>query len=351
MERKSKKIRKIKTGLSLAIFFILIQISFAHSVSAASIEVQDVINLTNKSRIEAGLDALVVNEKLMQAAIAKANDMFANQYFDHNSPQGLTPWDFIKSAGYEYQYAGENLAIDFITAGGAHKALMESSSHRENILNLKYSEIGIAVVEGLFEQGRSIIIVEEFGAPFFKKQPSNISLQELDIKLEEKIKEIDNNEIASENIQKVKSETILNQEIIIKLEKLPRNQNFIGDSAECLDHEKLEFIEIKATGVCQMERKNDFTAFFLREKNIGFAFQVENKQKINNTKKEYKLGEKENPFLLKKASAEDNNFHSKLAVEVERGLDENELLVKLTFFNTIIIFMLMSGTALFMSFF
>ena len=125
----------------------------------------EMLSLTNQSREENGLSGLTVNQKLVDAAEAKTGDMFRYQYFEHNSPSGVTPWDWIKTAGYDYRYAGENLAIDFVTAEGAHQALMASSSHRENILNWKYTEIGISVKRDIFEKSESTIIVMEFGAP------------------------------------------------------------------------------------------------------------------------------------------------------------------------------------------
>lgn len=123
------------------------------------------LGLTNQSRKESGLLALTVNQKLTSAAEAKASDMFEYQYFEHNSPSGVTPWDWIKGSGYSYRYAGENLAIDFVTAESAHKALMASDSHRDNILNQDYTEVGISVKKDVFEESESIIIVVEFGTP------------------------------------------------------------------------------------------------------------------------------------------------------------------------------------------
>lgn len=145
-------------------------------------------NLTNQSREEDGLSVLVVNQKLTDAAEAKANDMFKHQYFDHNSPSGVTPWDWIKGAEYGYRYAGENLAIDFITAEGAHKSLMASDSHRENILNRNYTEIGIAVKEDIFEESNSIIIVMEFGSPLKTKVADASNVVNENIKLSDNVK-------------------------------------------------------------------------------------------------------------------------------------------------------------------
>jgi uncharacterized protein YkwD len=170
METKIKN--KTKTKFAVFLFFALTQMSRADISLAISITAQDMINLTNKSRTEAGLAPLAINEKLARAAEEKADDMFRFQYFDHNSPSGTTPWDFIKSTEYEYSYAGENLAIDFVSANGAHKALMESFSHRENILNKHFNEIGIAVKEDIFEGNKSIIIVEEFASPLYSEKTS-----------------------------------------------------------------------------------------------------------------------------------------------------------------------------------
>ncbi len=202
MKTKMKTKNKNKTKIKFAVFlfFALAQMGRADISSGASIIAQDMIELTNMSRIEAGIAPLLINEKLAGAAREKANDMFRFQYFDHTSPNGTTPWDFIKSAGYEYKYAGENLAIDFVSANGAHKALMESSPHRDNILNMNYTEIGIAVKEDIFEGNKSIIIVEEFAAPLYKKTDASYSSSEnVKLILEEKESEI-NNSSKEENI-------------------------------------------------------------------------------------------------------------------------------------------------------
>lgn len=154
-----QKIKKIALVTFLLAFAM--DTSFA---CASQITPDKMAELTNGSRKEAGLAVLAVNEKLEKAAKMKANDMLINQYFEHTSPEGVTPWAWFEKAGYEYVYAAENLAIDFVTAEGAHRALMESTGHRENILGHNYKEIGIAVVSGEFEGKDTILIVEEFGS-------------------------------------------------------------------------------------------------------------------------------------------------------------------------------------------
>lgn len=126
---------------------------------------QNIINLTNQQRLNSGLSELKLNPKLAQAAAAKAQDMLANQYFSHISPSNVSPWYWFKSAGYNYAYAGENLAMDFTTAESTVEAWMASESHKKNILNSKYSEIGVGVLEGNFKGAKTILVVQEFAAP------------------------------------------------------------------------------------------------------------------------------------------------------------------------------------------
>lgn len=168
LELKLKsRTKKILAQMAVLFFVLFLATTNSDVVLAVDLRITpaEIIDLTNQSRKENKLLNLVANEKLAGAAEAKADDMFKFQYFDHNSPSGVTPWNWIKAFGYDYRYAGENLAIDFVTAEGAHKALMASDSHRKNILNPNYTEIGVAARKGIFEKNESIIIVMEFGTP------------------------------------------------------------------------------------------------------------------------------------------------------------------------------------------
>jgi uncharacterized protein YkwD len=166
LETKSRKL----TGIIATVAISLVVFANISAASASEITSEKMIELTNQSRIDAGLKALNVDSKLVLAAQRKADDMFKNQYFDHISPAGTTPWDWFNSVGYDYTYAAENLAIDFNTAEGAHSALMKSTGHRENILGANYEDIGIAAVSVTFDGRESVIIVEEFGALKDKQQ-------------------------------------------------------------------------------------------------------------------------------------------------------------------------------------
>ena len=132
---------------------------------AANISPEEVIRLTNVERSNNGLAPLTSNSMLSQAALAKGNDMLAKGYWAHFAPDGTSPWTFFLNFGYKYRYAGENLARDFADAGSTVNAWMNSPTHRENILNPNYQEIGIGVVEGSLLGADTTIVVQFFGTP------------------------------------------------------------------------------------------------------------------------------------------------------------------------------------------
>lgn len=140
---------------------------FAEVVSSTLIE------LTNQNRQARGLASLKENPVLTQAAYAKAQDMLQNDYFSHVSPSGISPWQWFKKSGYNYQVAGENLAIGFLESGEVEKAWNNSPSHRQNLLNPSYKEIGIAVVKGDFQGRETTLVVQFFGAPIAVKSLAN----------------------------------------------------------------------------------------------------------------------------------------------------------------------------------
>jgi hypothetical protein len=122
---------------------------------------------TNAQRTNDNESSLVINQQLSAAAQAKANDMAQRNYWSHNSPDGRTPWSFITAAGYSYQAAGENLAYGFGDASDAVAGWMNSPSHRANILNANYKDVGFGVAQSLDYQGQGpeTIIVAEYAAP------------------------------------------------------------------------------------------------------------------------------------------------------------------------------------------
>ena len=132
---------------------------------SSEITSQKVYEETNAERLKLKLSPLHYNPVLSNSATKKGEDMFKNNYWAHNSPTGTTPWDFFKAEGYEYSIAGENLAKDFYDTDTMIKAWMNSPTHRDNIVNSKYQEIGIGVVSGILNGVKTTIVIQHFGTP------------------------------------------------------------------------------------------------------------------------------------------------------------------------------------------
>lgn len=129
-----------------------------------SISVEELFSLTNQERVKQNLSPLTLNSKLSEAAAKKALHMLANNYWAHFAPDGTSPWYFIKNSGYNYTYAGENLAKGFTASSDVVAAWMKSPTHRENMVSPKYSDVGFAVVEGKLLGEDTVLVVEMFGS-------------------------------------------------------------------------------------------------------------------------------------------------------------------------------------------
>ena len=112
--------------------------------------------------------------------------MFEKEYFSHTSADGKTLSDFLQAVGYRYFYAGENLAMRFSSSEAVLDGWLTSSKHKANIIDERYTNIGIGIVRGNFQNIPTTIIVQMFGKPLngnsasFKKQAATrtISLKE-----------------------------------------------------------------------------------------------------------------------------------------------------------------------------
>ncbi|MBU0998701.1 CAP domain-containing protein [Patescibacteria group bacterium] len=122
-------------------------------------------NLTNEKRQSQDLQTLTVNPILNKAAEMKAEDMSAKGYFAHTSPEGKTPWYWLEQVGYQYQYAGENLAINFSDSKDVATAWMSSSSHKSNIIKENYTEIGTGIATGIYEGYETIFVTQIYANP------------------------------------------------------------------------------------------------------------------------------------------------------------------------------------------
>jgi uncharacterized protein YkwD len=148
--------------LFLKIITVSAPINFPKNIFFTDITKIALENFANQTRQSAGLQPLAESQKLDEAAEMKAQNMVQNNYFAHISPTGISPWYWFSQAGYNYKYAGENLAIGFFDSEEVYQAWLNSPEHKANILNPNYKEFGTAVLSG-FGQGKTIVVVQEFG--------------------------------------------------------------------------------------------------------------------------------------------------------------------------------------------
>lgn len=140
-----------------------------HTPYVAAVIASVLVDLANDDREALALPTLAANPLLTAAAQAKANDMAAKDYFSHTTPEGYDSWHWFREAGYDYQFAGENLAVNFVDSGDVQKAWMNSPTHRDNIVNPKYTEIGIATAVGMYQGREAVFAVQMFGRPKDRK--------------------------------------------------------------------------------------------------------------------------------------------------------------------------------------
>jgi uncharacterized protein YkwD len=103
------------------------------------------LDLVNDERAQHALPALALDERLVPVARAHSEEMFKLKYFSHESPTTGSPFDRLRSSGIEYTRAGENLAYAQSVAV-AHRALMDSPGHRENVLRPEFTRVGIGII-------------------------------------------------------------------------------------------------------------------------------------------------------------------------------------------------------------
>ncbi len=127
----------------------------------AAVDTVSILNLHNEARAKQGLENLRLNSRLNKSAQLKAQAMLETDCWDHYCPNGKSPWDFFDEAGYNYIYAGENLAEGFEDNKTVFEAWMNSKTHRDNILRGEFREVGIGIVYGRFQgiQNNAIIVV------------------------------------------------------------------------------------------------------------------------------------------------------------------------------------------------
>jgi len=122
----------------------------------AGVRITDpMVALVNEERSKENVSMLSQNYSLNSSAKMKACDLEKRDYWSHVDPDGNSSWYLFLESGYNYLYAGENLARD-CEDSRCIELLMESPEHKKNILDTRFKEVGI---------GRcGIYMVQHFGA-------------------------------------------------------------------------------------------------------------------------------------------------------------------------------------------
>lgn len=141
----------------------------AFGSAANEITVENVLRIMNTHRAAASLPPLHADDRLMRAANDRMRHMEEEEFWGHNSPDGMSPFTWVTLRSYEFRAAGENLANGFDTAAFLVESWMESPGHRANILSREFEDCGIAIIDGSTSgpaTGKSIVVM--FGK---KRQP------------------------------------------------------------------------------------------------------------------------------------------------------------------------------------
>lgn len=102
---------------------------------------RQVVVLVNAERKKAGLSEVTLDEKVEAAALVRAKE--TERSFSHTRPNGSSFSTALKEQGVSYRGSGENIAWGQKTPEDVMKAWMNSEGHRANILNARFTKIGV----------------------------------------------------------------------------------------------------------------------------------------------------------------------------------------------------------------
>ncbi len=109
----------------------------------------EVLDRVNQERLRAGLNPVTRNATLEAQADAYACELITYDYFDHVNPvTGSTLGQRADQFGYSYAFIGENLAAGQRTPEQAMDDWMNSPGHRANILEPRFTELGVGIQLG-----------------------------------------------------------------------------------------------------------------------------------------------------------------------------------------------------------
>ena len=135
---------------------------------------------------------LAMNETLLSVARAHSQDMIDRDYFDHDTPEGVTASQRIANAGYSAIAAGENIACRS-TSGSVTTAMtlllhqdlfvdsgVDGRGHRLNLLQSAFQEVGVGQVTGNFQGFNATMLTQDFATASSRQFLTGVSYADLD---------------------------------------------------------------------------------------------------------------------------------------------------------------------------
>lgn len=127
------------------------------------ITIEHVIDLTNRARLSNGDSYLRENTYLDKIAQTRIEDLMSHDNFSHIDSHGQHSYDEVDISIYPYKDFGENLAVLYTSAVAEQQAWMNSPEHAVNILNPRFQDIGVGIVQGDYEGYPTTWVAVEFG--------------------------------------------------------------------------------------------------------------------------------------------------------------------------------------------
>ena len=128
------------------------------TVTELTADEQLMVDMINQERLAAGLSPVQADLRLTAVGRAKANDMKENNYFSHTSPTYGSPWAMMQQVGIAVRWAGENISGNK-SVPGSMASLMQSPGHRANILDPRFTHVGVGIAYG---SANGNLYVQEF---------------------------------------------------------------------------------------------------------------------------------------------------------------------------------------------
>jgi uncharacterized protein YkwD len=132
------------------------------ALGASDITAESILTAMNEYRAKYQLEPLRSELRLTSAAEDRMRDMEDLGYWAHESPDGRSPFFWVRYRAYRFSMVGENLARGYETATVLVESWMDSPGHRSNILGVQYRDVGIAVIDGATtgrSPGRSVVVL------------------------------------------------------------------------------------------------------------------------------------------------------------------------------------------------